>query len=254
MAIGTCQLCGQRREIVDSHVWPKFAYKRFVSNVTKGGQFIDLHTGNLNAQKQYTCPWFCEVCDRDVLGTNERYAAEFCDRLAKAPMDLHSYDGRLLRFVVSISWRAAKFWHERLRHSPDQKAKKAYKRWKDYLRGKADDLGPYTQHLFVVFDPEVPLHKGLGGQVFPEDCAVVSQIGPLFMVGLLDRSHLPLDYLEMWSHSMVSEDGGTIKPVSEWRVGSTVTPDFARFLKWHEAMTKHRIRTVVANSPTGKRK
>ena len=60
MAIGTCHLCGQRRELVKSHVWPSFAYKRYVSDLKKGGQFFDLQTGNRNAQRQYTQPWFCE--------------------------------------------------------------------------------------------------------------------------------------------------------------------------------------------------
>jgi hypothetical protein len=250
MALGICQLCGRHTELVDSHVWPKFAYKKFVSNLAKGGQFIDLHAGNvtLNAQKQYTRPWFCEPCDRDVLGKNEKYAAEFCERVEKAPTEVRGYDSRLLRFVVSISWRAAKFWHEQLQHAPDDRAKKAYKRWKGYLRGKVRHLGPYTQHLFIIFDPELPLDRGLGGQVFPEDRVVVSQIGPLFMVGLLDRSHLPLAEIEAWSNSTLDEDGGTIKPVSDWRVGSQVTPNFARFLKWHEDMTIHRIQTVVARS------
>lgn len=152
-----------------------------------------------------------------------------------------------LHFAVSISWRVAKFWHEENRQNADYIAERAYKRWKDYLRGRVDHLGPYTQHLFIIFDPKVPLQKGLGGNVFVEDRVVVSQIGPLFMVGLLDRGHLPVSYLEMWSPSVVSEDGGTVKPVLQWRAGSAVPPDFARFLRWHEATIMYRIREAAGN-------
>jgi hypothetical protein len=189
-----------------------------------------------------------------VLGKDEKYVAEFCERLAKAPTDVYDYDRRLSRFAVSISWRTAKFWHERLRHKADERAKKAYKRWKDYLRGRTGQLGQYTQHLFIVFDPEVPLHKGLGGQVFVEDRVVLSQVGPLFIIGLLDRSQLSGKDIEMWSHSKIYEDGGAIKPVLEWRVGSEVTPDFARFLNWHEMRTKYLISRVAADRPTGRMK
>jgi phosphatidylserine/phosphatidylglycerophosphate/cardiolipin synthase-like enzyme len=58
MTNGTCHLCGQNARIVNSHVWPSFAYKRYVSDQNKGGQFLDLQKRNPNAQKQYTMPWF----------------------------------------------------------------------------------------------------------------------------------------------------------------------------------------------------
>ena len=41
---------------------------------------------------------------------------------------------------------------------------------------------------------------------------MLSQIGPLFIVALLDRSHLSVADLDVWTHSKVNEDGGTIVP------------------------------------------
>lgn len=251
MAIGTCQLCGRRREIVDSHVWPKFAYKKFVANLSKGGQFVDVVAGNRNAQKQRTRPWFCEPCDRDVLGTNEKYAAEFCDRLARAPTGVHDYDERLLRFAVSISWRTVKsFSGSRTSNWVDAVAG-ASRRWKDYLRGKKPRVGPYTQHLFIVFDPDASMHKGLGGQVFVAERLVLSQIGPLFIIALLDRSHLSVTDLDIWSQSKLGEGGGTIKPISSWRVGTQLTLDCARLLARHESAIKRRL-LGMANERSGK--
>jgi hypothetical protein len=241
MAVGICQLCGQKGEIVSSHVWPAFAYKRYVSDLSKGGQFLDLQTGKPNAQKQYTRPWFCERCDRDVLGKNEKYAAEFCDKLEKTPADVHSYDGCLLRFAVSISWRTVKSWGEVQRRSGDKMAGKASHRWKDYLRGKERHLGPYTQHLFIVFDRDASMHKGIGGGVFTAERLVLSQIGPLFIIGLLDRSHLSVADLDIWSHSKLLAEGGTIKPISAWRVGTELTLDCARFLARHDGAVKRRL-------------
>ena len=241
MAAGICHLCGQRREIVDSHVWPRFAYKRYVSDHKKGGQFIDLQMGNLNAQRQYTQPWFCEHCDRDVLGKNEKFAAELCDKLEKAPTDTHPYDGCLLPFAVSISWRTVKCVCDGKQRSGDELVEVASRRWKDYLRGKERHIGPYTQHLFVVFDRDASMHKALGGGVFVHERLVLSQIGPLFIIGLLDRSHLSVADLDVWSHSKISDEGGTIKPISAWRVGTEITLECARFLARHDSVVKRRL-------------
>ncbi len=241
MPMGICQLCGQRKAIVDSHVWPSFAYKRYVSDLSKGGQFLDLQTGKPNAQKQYTRPWFCEHCDRDVLGKSEKYAAEVCDRLEKAPTDAHAYDGCLVPFAVSISWRTVNSWREGRRRSGDEVVEKPSQRWKNYLRGKERNLGPYTQHLFIVFDRDASMHKGIGGTVFADERLVLSQIGPLFIIGLLDRSHLSVADLDVWSHSTLSEEGGTIKPISAWRVGTEITLDCARFLARHDIAVKRRL-------------
>lgn len=241
MVVGICQLCGQTDEIINSHIWPRFAYKRYVSDLRKGGQFLDLQTGNPNAQKQYTRPWFCEHCDRDVLGKDEKYAAEFCNKLEKNPTDAHAYDGCLSSFAVSISWRTVKSWREGRRRSGDGLTDKASRRWKDYLRGKERNLGPYTQHLFIVFDRDASMHKGLGGGVFTDENLVLSQIGPLFIIGLLDRKHLSVTDLDVWSHSKLLEEGGTIKPISEWRVGTELTLDCARFLARHDNAVKRRL-------------
>jgi hypothetical protein len=248
MAVGICQLCGQHTEIINSHIWPRFAYKRYVSDLKKGGQFLDLQTGNTNAQKQYTLPWFCECCDRDVLGKNEKYAAEFCDMLEKRPTETHSYDGRFLSFAVSISWRTVKSCWKARGSNGDGSVHTASQRWKDHLRGKKQNLGPFTQHLFIVFDRDASLHKGLGGGVFAAERLVLSQIGPLFIIGLLDRKHIPVADLDVWSHSKLSEEGGTVTPISAWRVGTEITMDCARFLARHDAVVKTRMLEMVHQS------
>jgi hypothetical protein len=251
--VGICRLCGQKRELIESHVWSRFAYKRYVSDRSSGGAFLDLYTGNPNANKQCKRNWFCAPCDGRVLGQHEGPAAEFCDRLEKAPTEVGHYDKSLLYFAVSISLRTAMFFREEERRGDSDCLTKACKHWKDFLRGRRSRVAPYSQHLFVVFDKDDSLHLGLGGDVYPHQQLVLSQIGPLFIVGLLGRSHLSLEEIDVWSHSIILEGGGSIKPISKWRVNSEITLDFAKFLASRANATKHRRDEVNSKDKTARR-
>ena len=96
------------------------------------------------------------------------------------------------------------------------------------------------------------MHKGIGGTVFADERLVLSQIGPLFIIGLLDRSHLSVADLDVWSHSTLSEEGGTIKPISAWRVGTEITLDCARFLARHDIAVKRRLLEMATTEQTMK--
>jgi hypothetical protein len=212
-----------------------------VSNQAKGGQFLDLRTGRVS-NRQYKQPWFCESCDNVFLGGLERYGAAFCDRLQRSPYDTHAYDERLLPFLTSITWRSAKYDIEVLgRHKAEGRVMEAMRDWKgllNCLRAPAPRVKPrylpHSQHLFVVFAKGLELHLGLGGQVFEEDGLVFSQVGPLFIVGLLGRRRYSVPELSVWNTSQVSPDGGMVKPIKEWRAGGNVPLPLVRFLARHE--------------------
>lgn len=233
MIEGNCRLCGQKRELTDSHVWPKFAYKYFAANQSKGGSFIDVfkqreHNG------QCTRPWFCKNCDNQTLSAVERYAAIFCKTLDRRPTESLRYDERLLRFCASISLRTAMNSLEHDTTKRDQTVRPACRQWRDYLRGKRSSVGIYSQHVFVVFGRELEFHKGLGGNVFLHQDVVLSQIGPLFIVGQLRQERLSLPDLKIWNESQVFESGGVVSPISAWRVGTNITRRFAKLLAKHE--------------------
>lgn len=58
----------------------------------------------------------------------------------------------------------------------------------------------------------------LGGNVIPEHNLVVSQIGPLHILGVLGRQNLSLKTLRVMDRSKVLRDGGRLQPIKEWRV------------------------------------
>src|SRR5262245_41168785 len=104
---GNSHLCGQHADLVGSHVWPRFVYKRYVSGREGGGAFVDLTEARTD-NKHCIRPWFCEPCDNGLLGEVVSYAADFCTRLEKQRGQPQDYTEDLLRYATSISWGTAK--------------------------------------------------------------------------------------------------------------------------------------------------
>src|SRR4051794_16421322 len=99
---GRCRLCDRNGTLCRGHVWPSFAYKRWVSDHSKGGRFADL-AKQQEHNTQYARYWFCHECDSSRLGDGE--AARFFERLERDPEAEIQYDHSLLKFAVSVSLR-----------------------------------------------------------------------------------------------------------------------------------------------------
>ena len=109
----------------------------------------------------------------------------------------------------------------------------AYSHWKRYLRGSRSGINPYTQHVYVVIDKGHGLHKALGGGVLPEQSLVLSQIGPLFIVGHLDpKIRPPPDGARTWRNLRIRLTGGTISPVKGWKFEKIRQRITSRRISW----------------------
>jgi hypothetical protein len=194
--------------------------------------------------RQYWRYWFREGCEGAFA---ETFAANLCDQLEANQTDPFDYGERLLRFAVSISWRTLKLDMER-GISVGNNARAAGRHWKDYLRGARPDVGQYSQHLFVAFDPNECWHKGLGGHVFSNSDLVLSQIGPLNIVGLFGRGYLSQKDRRIWNSSQLRRGGGTITPIFLWLPGTNVTRPLYPLLRWLETDMTRRILAVKSGS------
>jgi hypothetical protein len=241
MIEGKCHLCGANSGLVQSHVLPKFSYKKFVSDQSTGGSFIDVQRGQIH-NRQFTTPLLCQRCDNELVAGLESYASRFCERILHGPQEPHAYDETLLRFAASISWRVVRCCVPASQTKAARDLlKKPSRRWKEYLLEQRPDVRPFSQHIFVLVGGEVDWHKGLRGEVLAEDELVLSQVGPLYMVGLLERRNLSAKDRRIWSESELRPGGGTITPISEWRVGENVTGRFAQVLKQRELWMIERV-------------
>jgi hypothetical protein len=253
MEKGRCRLCNQVGDLQDSHVWPSFVYKDYVSDQSLGGQFVDfLELERRN--HQYTHKWFCNLCEVE-LSKIEAYGKQLMKRIERNQDVPHDYDERLLPFIVSISYRTTmNDLDVQGGRVPPGLVAAPLGRWREHLidffegrkvnsrRPAKVNVKPYSQHLFVVFGQTVDYHKGLGGQIFPMDGLVHSQIGPFTISGLTHRKGISVPDLRVWNRSEVSALGGTISAVKEWRVPSNITAKYAKFLKRHEIWVTHKAK------------
>lgn len=227
-----CELCGNRGELRDSHVWPKFAYKRYVAEQAHGGRFTDL-VKETHHNKQVTEYLLCADCE-ERLSRAERSTAQFLTQAGQRPTTSHQYGPPFHDFVVSISWRTTLYYIRSTVHGADT-LREPLRYWKQCLLGKRRQLGPYSQHGFLSFGQSLPgkdaeWHRSLGGQVFVHEGLVLSRIGPLLLVGMLKRSQLSLAEIRIWEKSRIWPVGGAIHLVTKSQPQDALTPAFAKLL------------------------
>lgn len=143
---GQCHLCDEFAELEESHAWPKFAYKDYAADLSKGGQFLELGQGKLD-NHQFTYHWFCRSCE-ERLGHSETYAAQLLRRFCHQPDSPVEYDERLLYFAVSISWRGVRAVQEQ-RGALPVGVTAACRKWKQFLRGDARRVEPFSNTLLL---------------------------------------------------------------------------------------------------------
>lgn len=236
-----CHLCHKTRDLCESHVWPKFGYKRYVSDQAKGGQFVDLARQRFS-NRQYKRNWFCGGkggCE-EILSKDETYVAGLCDRIEEDPAAEVAYDGRMLRFATSVTWRAMKFHYDQLQPRAVESRWEAYTHWKRFLRGSRPGVAPYTQHVYLMSGEQARFKKAMGGVVQEAASVVVSQVGPLLFAGLLAPHLLSDEDRRIWKNSQIQRDGGIIRPLKAWKLGRgtpetcNVTMMFAAALMYQE--------------------
>lgn len=167
-----CRLCGNNPPIKDSHIMPRFGYARYASDLSKGGKYIELITLS-EKTKQLKRPWFCTACEKQF---GETYAANFIAILEKN-RTASVYQGELLRFAVSFSWRACMF---DISEGGQSKRKAeiladALEVWRSFLRGGVTTVTPFTQHAFVFASDSHPWDQRMGMEVSYPNNLVVTQ-------------------------------------------------------------------------------
>lgn len=235
--LGKCRLCDAYGPLVASHLFPAFIYKLFVSDHRKGGSFVDL-PNKCVATRQLTFPWLCARCDNEVLGGWEGVARPFLDRCMADPHSPQAYGEGVHRFAVSFAWRAGLL---HMAQSDSQAARDLLRTplrtWKAYLSGYGADVRPFSVHAFLVIGGTFDVHKATGTEFVERSGFLFSQLGPLFVLGMLDRSRLELHEIDVWERSELRPRGGVITPVSDWKVNQEIPRTAFDQFRLHVART-----------------
>jgi hypothetical protein len=206
---GFCQLCAEWKSLRHSHVYPAFAYKRFVSDLTAGGSFADLAELRRH-NRQFKHYWFCNNCESRF---GETETAAWLEAIPSAAPSA-TYGPHLFTYAVSVMLRCA--LRERQDGTVSQQYKSALsapiKVWREYLLGKRKGVGVHTVHGFLAGQDEndAAWPTGLGGQVAYAEDLVITRTGPLVVFGLLAKTNLSVTEAKRWSATEISPSGGNI--------------------------------------------
>lgn len=150
---GICKLCHKKADLKLSHIIPKFIY-RWLKETSATGYLRLGQNPNVRVQDGFKESWLCGECE-DLLS---KWETEFANKLfyplVQRKKNSFEYRAWLLKFVVSLSWRALIYMKEiGLPHFSEeqrQEVNPALEVWRNFLLGSIKNPDKYQQHLIPV--------------------------------------------------------------------------------------------------------
>ncbi len=216
MESGTCKLCGKDGNLLDGHIAPKFAYKRYITSA--GGRYFDSGKDKFET-KQRTAYMFCCKCENILTGGLDCSGAKFLKQFEAEPHMPRFYDEQFLRWTVSLSLRA--LISDGLDH-PDRlpATHEAIELWKGYLLHQRPSVGFFTQYAFLrYFEEGSHFQKLLDWDFLPEEGLTFFKMGPLVVFGLTRRPNWSKGDRRAADASLVRWEGGYIQRCDDYVAG-----------------------------------
>lgn len=161
---GKCRLCLQDRELEQSHITPKFVIRW--QHETAVSPIREAERPNLRVQDGKKAPFLCSACEDRFEKHETQFARQIFHPIHGAsdlmPSEA-SYGAFALKFAVSVSWRALKFWSEDARF-PDivgeekqRLINRALEKWRRFLLDQVPHPAEFEQHVLALSLVEVPI-------------------------------------------------------------------------------------------------
>lgn len=150
MAQGECKLCGVAGELKLSHFIPKFVGK-WVKETSATGYIRLSENINRRAQDIAKDYWLCGSCEQLFSGWEREFANKIFYPFVKNENDTANYEGWLLKFCASLSWRTLSYMREKNPRVCDQQNDTELSMLRglaDFLLGNTNTPGIYEQHVF----------------------------------------------------------------------------------------------------------
>lgn len=162
MALERCALCLQDRELLESHIVPKFVGRYLKASSSTGG-FRTNHTPNRSVQDLEKRRLLCAECELRF----SKDEAAFAERAFKPYLESAgeiSYDAWLMRFGVSLLWRTAvtEANDPGLGMAAAARVKAHAERWRSFLLGQPGQ-GPIEGVHAVLMPLQLRLAKDAPG-------------------------------------------------------------------------------------------
>lgn len=149
--MGICKLCLENKELRESHIIPDFTGK-WIKNTSVTGKLRSSDSVNKRIQNLIKVKLLCDDCESIF----QKYEKYFSENIFKPFLNFYTpkfkYDEKLIKFIVSLSWRILIFSMPKVNWKSDEHkiaAEKSEKVWRAFLY-KNKDIGNYEQHLFLL--------------------------------------------------------------------------------------------------------
>lgn len=210
-SLTACELCKENRSLKESHIIPKFVGRELKKR--SGSQTL---VNGINPERNpkpqdiLKVPLLCQECE----GRFSKIETEFRNKVMPANQSLLApvtYGDWLLKFAVSISWRALTY----LKHAPGYsehevtsselikfyqpldadahaEAEAALETWRAYLMGERSDIGTFHQHFIVLSGKNFPYEycNTATFTIFQDNgfIATVAIMGQFIVMGVIRNS------------------------------------------------------------------
>jgi len=147
-----CSLCGQERELQESHIVPKFVGK-WLKNTSATGFLAHPDQASKRVQDLITLRILCQDCEERFSKFETYFANEIFLPFHEKKIRTFEYDARLELFVISLSWRALKINYDEFKLENPQLSSlvdQAEIDWREFLLGQRQTISPYENHLFFL--------------------------------------------------------------------------------------------------------
>jgi len=151
---GKCSLCGESKDLRLGHVIPQFVIK-WQKESSATGFIRSSPVVNRRSQDGPKEHFLCDDCESRFNGWETLVANRIFHPLNRREAHVFQYQSWLLKFAVSISWRALS-WYRRAdgteySHEAEGLMTEALGTWKAFLLDRVDDLRSFHQHM-ILFD------------------------------------------------------------------------------------------------------
>jgi len=183
--MGECRLCGETRELQNSHIIPRFVIRWMKK--TGATPFLRKAVDPDTRIQDHHEKLLCEDCEQIFSDWEGKFAARVFYPYVRSQKDEFEYDEWLYKFALSVSWRLLvselAVWHEN-EHFKNEVVEERLETWEEILLGeKSVSEDPSQHHIFfageldlVSSDPEAPegfelyMQRNLDGtSVYGED-------------------------------------------------------------------------------------
>ena len=183
--MGECRLCGETRELQNSHIIPRFVIRWMKK--TGATPFLRKAVDPDTRIQDHHEKLLCEDCEQIFSDWEGKFTARVFYPHVRSQKDEFEYDEWLYKFVLSVSWRLLvselAVWHEN-EHFKNEVVEERLETWEEILLGEKSVSEDSSQHhIFfageldlVSSDPEAPegfelyMQRNLDGtSVYGED-------------------------------------------------------------------------------------